>query len=196
MRIGALANLVAGTIHGESAYGVYDRVVNDLKVPPTSFKAMDVITICNLLKTPDGLRRFRRVTELTEVRKHWKQDPADEGGFVPLMEYSAKEDRLKPTDVLINGESYVLNEIAKRVREWHGSWDAVWDNILLRGKIKQTMVDFARQLGRDDILEAEMVVESNEAFHMISEQVREEVGALDSKMIYERWLNWFKERIK
>jgi hypothetical protein len=31
---------------------------------------------------------------------------------------------------------------------------------------------------------------------MISEQVREEVGALDSKMIYERWLNWFKERIK
>jgi hypothetical protein len=120
----------------------------------------------------------------------------DEGGFVPLMEYSAKEDRLKPTDVLISGESYVLNEIAKRVREWHGNWDAVWDNILLRGKIKQTMVDFARQLGRDDILEAEMVVESNEAFHMISEQVREEVGALDSKMIYERWLNWFKERIK
>ncbi|MEM5836439.1 MAG: type II/IV secretion system ATPase subunit [Candidatus Aenigmatarchaeota archaeon] len=196
MRIGALANLVAGTIHGESAYGVYDRVVNDLKVPPTSFKALDAITICNLLKTPDGLRRFRRVTELTEVRKHWKQDPLDEGGFVTLMEYSAKEDRLKPTDTLINGESYVLNEIAKRVREWHGNWDAVWDNILLRAKIRQTMVDFARELGRDDILEAEMVVQSNEMFHMISEQVREEVGGLDSKMIYERWLNWFKEKIK
>lgn len=196
MRIGALANLVAGTIHGESAYGVYDRVVNDLEVPATSFKAIDVITICNLLKTPDGLRRFRRVTELTEVRKHWKQDPLDEGGFVTLMEYSAKEDRLKPTDVLINGESQVLNEIAKRVREWHGNWDAVWENILLRAKIKQTMVDFAKELGRDDILEAETVVESNEAFHLISEQVRQEVGGLDSKMIYERWLNWFKEKIK
>ncbi|MEM5773021.1 MAG: type II/IV secretion system ATPase subunit [Candidatus Aenigmatarchaeota archaeon] len=196
MRIGALANLVAGTIHGESAYGVYDRVVNDLKVPPTSFKALDVITICNLLKTPDGLRRFRRVTELTEVRKHWKQDPLDEGGFVTLMEYSAKEDRLKPTDILISGESQVLNEISKRVREWRGNWDAVWDNILLRAKIKQAMVDFAKQLNRDDILEAALVVESNEAFHMISEQVREEVGALDSKMIYEKWLNWFKEKIK
>ncbi|MEM5866721.1 MAG: hypothetical protein QXG39_02265, partial [Candidatus Aenigmatarchaeota archaeon] len=160
------------------------------------FKALDAITICNLLKTPDGLRRFRRVTELTEVRKHWKQDPLDEGGFVTLMEYSAKEDRLKPTDTLINGESYVLNEIAKRVREWHGNWDAVWDNILLRAKIRQTMVDFARELGRDDILEAEIVVQSNEMFHMISEQVREEVGGLDSKMIYERWLNWFKEKIK
>jgi len=195
MRIGALANLVAGTIHGESAYGVYDRIVNDLKVPPTSFKAMDVITICNQLKTPDGLRRFKRVTELTEVRKQWKQDPSDEGGFVTLMEYSAKEDRLKPTDTLIDGESLVLNEIAKRVREWHGDWDAVWDNILLRGKIKQTMVDYAKQLNREDILEAEMVVEGNEMFHMISEQVGRELGGLDSNEIYKRWLEWFKGRI-
>ncbi|HDJ96795.1 MAG TPA: hypothetical protein ENG45_01845, partial [Candidatus Aenigmarchaeota archaeon] len=46
MRVGALANVVAGTIHGESAFGVYDRVVPDLGVPPTSFKAIDLITIC------------------------------------------------------------------------------------------------------------------------------------------------------
>lgn len=69
MRIGALANVVAGTIHGESAYGVYDRVVNDLGVVATSFKAIDLITICSMLRTPDGLHRFRRVTEVTEVRK-------------------------------------------------------------------------------------------------------------------------------
>jgi type IV secretory pathway ATPase VirB11/archaellum biosynthesis ATPase len=196
MRIGALANLVAGTIHGESAYGIYDRIVNDLRVPPTSFKAMDVITICNQLKTPDGLRRFRRVTELTEVRKQWKHDPADEGAFVTLMEYSAKEDRLKPTDTLIDGESFVLNEIAKRVREWHGDWDAVWDNILLRGKIKQTMVDYSKKLKRSDILEAEWVVESNETFHTVSERVRQEVGSLDSKMIYDKWLEWFEQKLR
>src|SRR3989338_8293467 len=35
MRIGALANVVAGTIHGDSPYGVFDRVVNDLQVPRT-----------------------------------------------------------------------------------------------------------------------------------------------------------------
>jgi type IV secretory pathway ATPase VirB11/archaellum biosynthesis ATPase len=196
MRIGALANLVAGTIHGESTYGVFDRVVNDLKVPSTSFKAIDIISICNLLKTPDGLRRFRRVTELTEVRKNWKEDPADEGGFVNLMEYSAKEDKLKPTDTLIDGESFVLNEISKRVREWHGDWDAVWDNILLRGKIKQTMVDYAKKLNRFDLLEAEYVVESNETFHMISGQVQQELGGMDSKEIYARWLKWFEEKVK
>ena len=196
MRIGALANVVAGTIHGESAYGVYDRVVNDLGVVPTSFKALDLITICNQLRSPDGLHRFRRVTELTEVRKHWKEDPLDEGGFVPLMEYSAKEDRLKPTDTLIDGESEVLNEIAKRVREWHGAWDLVWDNILLRSKIKQEMVDIAKSLNRFDILEADWIVDSNEAFHLISENVMQEVGSLDSKIIYERWQNWFKGKLK
>ncbi|MEM5797270.1 MAG: type II/IV secretion system ATPase subunit [Candidatus Aenigmatarchaeota archaeon] len=195
MRVGALANVVAGTIHGESAYGVYDRVVHDLGVPPTSFKALDLITVCNQLKSPDGLHRFRRVTELTEVRKLWKSDPLDEGGFVNLMEYSAKEDKLKPTDTLIYGESQVLNEIAKRVREWRGQWDAVWDNIMLRARVKQTLVDLAVKSGKDHILEAENVVESNSMFHLISEQVRQEVGALDSNMIYDKWLEWLKKRI-
>jgi len=196
MRIGALANVVAGTIHGESAYGVYDRVVNDLKVPPTSFKAIDLIAVANMIKTPDGLHRFRRVFEVTEVRKHWKNDPMDEGGFVNLMEYSAKEDRLKPTDTLIDGESYVLQEIANRVREWHGDWDAVWDNILLRSKIKETIVQYAKKLNRPDILEANYTVESNEMFHLFSDQVRQEVGGLDSKVIYQKWLDWFEERLK
>ncbi len=195
MRIGAVDNVVAGTIHGESAYGVYDRVVHDLGVPPTSFKALDLITICNQLKSPDGLHKFRRVTELTEVRKQWKDDPLDEGGFVNLMEYSAKEDRLKPTDTLLDGESEVLNEIAKRVREWHGQWDAVWDNILLRAKIKETMVDLAIKANKDNILEADYIVEANSMFHLISEQVKQEVGALDSKMIYDKWMEWFKKRI-
>jgi flagellar protein FlaI len=196
MRIGALANVVAGTIHGESAYGVFDRVVNDLGVPATSFKATDVITICNMLRSPDGLHRFRRLIEVTEVRKHWKVDPADEGGFVNLMEYSSKEDKLKPTDTLVDGESVVINEISKRVREWHGDWDAVWENILLRSKIKQTIVDYANSLKRDDCLEADWVSEGNEMFHIISDEVKQEVGALDTKMIFARWEEWFKNRLK
>ena len=196
MRIGALANFVGGTIHGESAYGVYDRIVNDLGVQNTSFKAIDLITICNMLRSPDGLHRFRRVTALTEVRKHWKDDPSMEGGFVNLMEYSAKEDRLKPTPTLTDGESEVLNEISSRVREWHGRWDDVWDNIQLRAKIKEATLDYSKSLNRPDILEADWTVESNEMFHMISDDVKKEVGGLDSKMIFERWEKWFKDKLK
>jgi type IV secretory pathway ATPase VirB11/archaellum biosynthesis ATPase len=196
MRIGALANVVAGTIHGESPYGVFDRVVNDLGVKPTSFKAIDIITVSNMLKSPDGLHRFRRVIEMTEVRKKWKTDPADEGGFVPLMEYSAKEDRLKPSETLMDGESEVLNAIAKNVKDWRGSWDLVWENIMLRTKIKQTIVDYSDKLQRPEIMEADWTTDSNDVFHIISDQVRQEVGALDSNMIYDRWLDWFKARLK
>jgi len=195
MRIGALTNVVAGTIHGESAYGIFDRVVNDLKVPTTSFKATDIIVVCGRLRSADGLHTFRRVLEVTEVRKKWEKDPVEENGFVNLMEYSAKEDKLKPTSTLINGESFIINEIAKRIREWHGNWDAIWSNIELRGRIKQAMVDYAIKLKRMDILEAEWVSTSNEMFHIFSDNVNKELGSLDSEEIFKRWDEWFRSRL-
>jgi type IV secretory pathway ATPase VirB11/archaellum biosynthesis ATPase len=196
MRIGALANVVAGTIHGESAYGVFDRVVNDLGVPATSFKATDLVIIANRLRTADGLKSFRRITGLTEVRKNWSTDPASEKGFVDLMQYESKGDSLMPTDTLLNGESFVLNEIAKRVPGWAGRWDAVWDNIQLRSKILETIVQIANQTGHKDLMEAETTVASNQKFHELAEKSRIEVGEVDSKRVYEGWLAWFKERAK
>ena len=78
MRVGALANVVAGTIHGDSPYGVFDRVVNDLEVPKTSFKATDIVIVTNPVKTADGLHVSKRVINITEVRKHWAKDPLEE----------------------------------------------------------------------------------------------------------------------
>jgi hypothetical protein len=196
MRIGALANLVAGTIHGESAYGVFDRVVNDLGVPATSFKATDLVVIANRLRTADGLKSYRRVTSLTEVRKNWMRDPAEEKGFVDLLEFDSKADSLRPTDTLLNGESFVLNEIAKRVPGWAGRWDAVWDNIQLRSKILETIVQIANQTGRKELMEAETTVASNQKFHELAERSRIELGSVDSKTVYDGWLAWFKEQAK
>lgn len=196
MRIGALANVVAGTIHGDSAYGVFDRVVNDLGVPPTSFKATDVVVICNMLKSADGLRSFRRLVELTEVRKHWRKDPMEEGGFVNLMEYSTKTDSLKPTETLNVGESMVLNSIADRVPEWRGHWENVWDNIKLREKIFSTMVNVANDTNKMELLEAESVVLSNNQFHLLSQSVKEDIGIMDSNMIFDQWNKWFTEYAK
>ena len=196
MRIGALANVVAGTIHGESAYGVFDRVVNDLGVPPTSFKATDIVVVCNKLRTPDGLKSLRRVTEVTEVRKQWQKDPMQEHGFINLMEYSGDDDSLRATDTLTNGESYVINQIAKSVPGWAGRWDAIWDNIQLRAKILQTIVDVAKQTGNKDLMEAETTVASNQMFHAFSEKCRKEIGEVDARRVYDDWLRWFKETAK
>jgi len=196
MRIGAMANVVVGTIHGESAYGLFDRVVNDLGVPPTSFKATDLVIINNTLKSADGLHSYRRTVEFTEIRKHWKSDPAEEKGFVNLLEYNAKKDELEPTSTLLAGESEIINSIAKNVREWKGDWDAIWSNINLRANILDTIVKIANKTKKFDILEAKTVVLANSMFHLFSDEVRREFGSLDSEEIYNRWLSWFKKYIK
>ena len=196
MRIGALANVVAGTIHGDSPYGVFDRVVNDLKVPRTSFKATDIVIVANPIKSADGLHRWRRVTEITEVRKHWEQDPLLEGGFVDLMKYDSKSDQLEPSPDLINGDSDILKAIAGNVKEWASDWDAVWDNIMLRAKIKETLVKFANDKKMPDLLEAGFVISGNDEFHRISDKIKDEAGSLDSKRIFFEWNEWLKRAAK
>lgn len=196
MRVGALANVVAGTIHGDSPYGVFDRVVNDLEVPRTSFKATDIICVANPVKSPDGLHKWRRITQLSEVRKHWEEDPLREGGFVDLLKYDAKTDKLVPTRDLLNGDSEVIKSIAGSVREWAGNWDAVWDNIELRTNTKQALVDMAEKTKNKEILEAPFTVMANDEFHRISDEVKEETGSLDSKQILFKWNEWLKRYVK
>jgi type IV secretory pathway ATPase VirB11/archaellum biosynthesis ATPase len=196
MRVGALANVVAGTIHGDSPYGVFDRVVNDLGVPRTSFKATDVIIVANPVRSPDGLHRSRRVTQITEVRKKWEQDPLTEGGFVDLMKYDSKDDALQPSRDLLAGDSDVIKAIAASVREWSGNWEAVWDNILLRANVKQELVNAANKLKKPELLEATFTVLANDEFHRISERIREDVGGLDSKRIFTEWTEWLKRAVR
>jgi len=196
MRVGALAHVVAGTIHGDSPYGVYDRVVNDLQVPKTSFKATDIIVVANPIRSSDGLHRWRRVTQITEVRKFWEEDPLLENGFVDLMKYDSKSDELKVTPDLQNGDSDVIKAIAGNVKEWAGNWDAVWDNILMRTKIKELMVKYAEQTKKYNLLEAQHVIQGNDQFHRICDSVKEEVGFLDSNKILFEWEQWYKRYIK
>jgi len=196
MRVGALANVVAGTIHGASPYGVFDRVVNDLEVPVTSFKAIDNIIVCNPVKTPDGLKSMKRVVQLAEVRKHWTKDPEEEGGFVDLLKYNVEKDELEASEELINGDSEIIKAVAGGVKGWAGNWDAVYDNILLRGKIKQEIVDTSIKLDKPEILEAKFNSLSNNMFHEFSKEIQEEVGLPVSERVFPLWQEWLKEEIR
>lgn len=190
MRVGALANVVAGTIHGDSPYGIFDRVVNDLGVPATSFKATDLIIVANPVKTADGLHSTKRVVSVTEVRKHWKEDPLAEGGFVDLLRYNVEKDELEPTQELINGESEIIKSIAGSVKGWAGNWDAVFDNIILRGKIKQEIVEMAEKLKKPQLLEAKFNVLSNNSFHQISDKIRLAEGLPSGELVFNEWKKW------
>jgi hypothetical protein len=112
------------------------------------------------------------------------------------MEYSGKEDTLKPTDTLVNGESEVINRIASYVKEWSGNWDAVWENIRLRAKIKDTLVKLSDKLKMPELVEAEWVTLSNSQYHLVVERLREETGAAGPKIVYEEWEKWLRERIR
>lgn len=195
MRVGALANVVAGTIHGASPYGVFDRVVNDLEVPTTSFKATDLIAVCNPIKTADGLHSMKRVVQISEVRKHWKDDPLLEKGFVDLMNYNIEKDELEPSSDLINGDSEIIKGVASNVKGWAGNWDAIYDNILLRAKMKQEIVDVSKKTGNNVILEADFNTLSNHMFHEISDKVRQEIGLPMGNRVFPEWQKWLNDAV-
>jgi hypothetical protein len=96
----------------------------------------------------------------------------------------------------MNQDSDIIKAIAENVKEWSGNWDAVWDNIMLRKKNYETLVDYAKKLNAPEILEAKFVVDVNDQFHKITDKVKEEVGTMDSKRIFFEWDEWLKKASK
>ncbi|MEK6820700.1 MAG: hypothetical protein AABX71_03235, partial [Nanoarchaeota archaeon] len=194
--VGALANIVAGTIHGASPYSVFDRVVNDLNVPDTSFKATDSILVCNPVKSASGLQSWRRVVQLAEVRKHWTSDPEEEKAFVDLLKYNVEKDELEATDDLINGDSEIIKAVASNVKGWAGNWDAVYDNILLRARVKEEILKISEKAEMPEILEAKFNCLVNSVFCEISDAVRKEIGLPLSERVFPLWQNWVKKEVR
>ncbi|MDD5418103.1 MAG: hypothetical protein PHW96_04440 [Candidatus Nanoarchaeia archaeon] len=196
MRVGAMANVVAGTIHADSPYGIFDRVVNDLGVPTTSFKATDIAVTVTKVRSPSGLNELRRVVDISEVRKHWTHDPLKEQGFFRLMEYDAKKDTLVPTNQLLEGESEVIKDIASRVKDWVGNWDRIWENIILRARTKKLLVDYSEKINNNDILESDFTVVANDQFHRIMDDVKKEIGYPEPKEVLRDYELWLKSKVK
>jgi len=194
MRIGAAANVVAGTIHADSPYGVFDRVVNDIGVPKTSFKAIDIIVTTNPVIS--GLKKFKRVLRITEVRKEWEDDPLRENAFVDLMVYNPVTDELEITDDLRNGNSDILKRMAGRIKEFAGDWDAIWNNIQLRADAKQAIVKMFLETNEPSLLEAEFVIKANDQFHLIADRVKEKEGKLDNARILFQYTEWLRREAK
>lgn len=165
MRVGAMSNVVAGTIHADSPYGVYDRVVNDLGVPKGSFKATDLIIIQNLIKDPSGIGRKRRVVQVTEVKKNWEDKPQ----FQDMFKYDPKTDRLEPTDYLLKGKSVILNHVLERTEGYDG-YDALLKDMYLRAWAKEVMVKIAD--GNIEKLEAKYVSTQNNLYMKLVKDVK------------------------
>jgi len=97
---------------------------------------------------------------------------------------------------LINGDSEIIKSVAGSVKGWAGDWDAVYDNIILRGRIKQEIVDIAKKLKMPELMEAKYNVMSNDAFHRISDEVTKEIGLPTSDRVFPEWRKWFLKEAK
>jgi hypothetical protein len=131
MRTGKAGSSVLGTIHGDGAKEVHDRVVNELGIPEASFASTDVIVTMGLVRPGGGLGQVRRVTEVAEVVR------TPEGlVFLPMLTYDGKyhlSDRRMPL-------------LARIASGWGMSYEEGMENLGRRIALRQTLLE----LGRED----------------------------------------------
>lgn len=189
MRIGAAGNVVLGTIHGATTRDVFERIVYDIGVAPTSFKATDIIVIAAPIRIGGGIEKRRRIIQISEVVKTGKIDL--DKTFEDIMIYDAENDELKTTDLLDMGQSQVIGRIAK---EWGMNIEMALENISLRAKIRKKIVDEGKE--NPSLLEAKAVRDANNAFWMFIEESKNKKGIPDYKEIEKKWMKWYDEYIK
>ncbi len=145
MRTGKAGSSVLGTIHGDGAREVHDRVVNELGIPAASFASTDVIVTMGLMRPGGGLGQVRLVTEVAEVVR-------TEGGldFRPMLTYH---------------DGYHLSQrvmpLIERISAgWGMSYEEGLENLRLRIALRRLLLE----MGQEDpaYLSPSSVVAANE----------------------------------
>ena len=176
MRVGAAGNVVLGTIHGSSPYDTWDRVVNDLGVPNTSFKAVDLVLSTGTIRFGDNIRRHRRLLRVTEVGDKWTKEPK----FRDLVSYTRKGDKWK---VDIKGGE----KLAKATAMKGLGMKKIQENIAVRARMKEDLVRMAKRLGKPELTGPEWTVRANNRFFKLASE------SSDYARVYRKWAKWLKE---
>ena len=177
-----------GTIHGDSAYAVWDRVVNDLGVPTTSFKATDLVVVARPIRFSGSLKRHKRVVQITEVKKHWTTDPEEEGGLLDLMLYNARKDELELLE-----DNLKESDLFEKISKMSGmTMEQMWKDITMRGNAKAFLVELKNQYKVPELLEAENTSVANDKLLLLKEKGLQEEGGIDYDKMLGEWKHWVK----
>jgi flagellar protein FlaI len=189
MRVGAAGNLIMGTIHGSTTRDVYERVVYDIGVPATSFKAVDAVVIAAPIRCEGGIERKRRVIQVSEITKiGWASTPDPDTIFQNIMMYDAMKDELCATDLLDMGQSHVIQSIAKK---WGISVEKTLQNIQLRADMKAEIVK--QSAYHSELLEAPTTRDANNMFWTFIEESKRHQGSVQYDEVRKQWMNWFSD---
>lgn len=132
MRVGAGGSAVLGTIHGDGATAVRERVVTDLGVPASSFATTDLVVTLAPVTTDDGTAR--RVTAVEEV-------VATDGDATFQSLFELRDDELAPTGLIDRGESRLVERLARPGESYADVLDAV-DRRVDRFEASTRTIDF------------------------------------------------------
>ncbi|MBI0584091.1 MAG: type II/IV secretion system ATPase subunit [Methanomassiliicoccus sp.] len=146
MRAGRAGSSVLGTIHGDSAASVYERVVHDMGIPKEAFLATDLVLTMGLYRPGGASRSVRRLVEVAECRRR------DQGvGFHQLLGDDVRS-------ALMGSEI-----VARIASSWNITMSEAVDNIQARADMRQALLDAAAADG-PRFLEPDWVFRCNDFF--------------------------------
>ncbi|MBE6525454.1 MAG: type IV secretion system protein VirB11 [Thermoplasmata archaeon] len=123
MRTGKAGSSIMGTMHGDSAKSVYDRVVHDMGISPEAFMATDFLLTMGLVKERGEQKQSRSLVEMVSTS-------SDPGRFIDIT--TAKGLKDSPS--------------IKRIRNSLGIRDKdVSEEISIRGEMRQILSDLATE---------------------------------------------------
>jgi flagellar protein FlaI len=144
MRAGRAGSSVLGTIHGDSASSVFERVVHDMGIPKEAFLATDIVLTMGLTRPGGSTRSIRRLMEVAECRR--EQDGV---GFHQLTRPDG-DDGLRSSQT-----------VARIASSWGLTLDEAVENIRARTAMRRVLMDAASVSG-NAYLEPEWVIRCNE----------------------------------
>jgi archaeal flagellar protein FlaI len=150
MRTGKAGSSVLGTIHGDSARSVFERVVHDLGISGEAFSATDMVITLGLNRIAGGQRQERKVVEVAECARK-----RGVGEFDRLMVF----DNSKGAPVF--DHSFASECITRIASSWNFTYQEAMQNIEARARMRQVLVDAAVG-GRMECLGPEWTCRCNE----------------------------------
>jgi flagellar protein FlaI len=117
MRVGASSDAVLGTIHGDGAHDVRERVVEDLGVAASSFAVTDCVVTCRRVRVDGAVER--RVATIEEV-----VGDGEYASFEPLYRLGDGGD-LEATGRIARGNSALVASLAGPTADYADVWDAL-----------------------------------------------------------------------
>jgi type IV secretory pathway ATPase VirB11/archaellum biosynthesis ATPase len=133
MRVGANSEAVLGTIHGDGGEAVYERVVEDLGVPASSFSVTDIVV--TLESTATGDRRVNAIEEVVTT----------DDGIVFETLFRRTAEGLTSTGRIERGNSQAINGL----RSPEESYADIRKRLTKRERLLHALATQDRTSGRD-----------------------------------------------